>query len=118
MALRRVAALSALWKGDKMVVIVGGRRVLLVRPDDAVFAYEDRCAHLGVALSEGRLEGCVLTCAAHEWQYDAASGCGINPRTARLTRFAVVVQGDAIFVDVDAPGGGAPSTPEGGPENP
>jgi toluene monooxygenase system ferredoxin subunit len=115
MALQRVAALADLWKGDKMAAVVGGRKVLLVRTDDDVFAYEDRCAHLGVALSDGRLDGCVLTCAAHEWRYDVTSGCGINPRTARLTPFAVVVRDGAIFVDVDST---VPPVPRRGPDQP
>jgi toluene monooxygenase system ferredoxin subunit len=105
MAYRRVAALTALWKGDMMGAVVDGRKVLVIRSDDAVLAYEDRCAHLGVALSEGRLDGCVLTCAAHHWQYDVATGRGINPSVACLKRFDVLVEHDVIYVDVEpAPG--------------
>jgi toluene monooxygenase system ferredoxin subunit len=96
----RVATLDELWSGEMRGCVVGGRRVLVVRLDDTAYAYEDRCAHLGVALSEGRLEGHVLTCAAHDWEYDARTGHGINPASARLTPFRVRVQGGEIFVDV------------------
>jgi len=102
MAFERVAALRDLWKGDMMAAVVSGRKVLLVRTDDAVFAYEDRCAHLGVALSLGRLDGRVLTCSAHHWQYDVETGRGINPAAACLTRFAVSVEDGTILVDVEA----------------
>jgi toluene monooxygenase system ferredoxin subunit len=81
---------------------LNGRRVLLVRTEAGYAAFEDRCAHLGVRLSEGSLSGCVLTCRAHHYQYDAASGQGINPRSVRLARFPVEVTKDAVLVDVPA----------------
>jgi toluene monooxygenase system ferredoxin subunit len=100
MAFLRAALADALWSGEKLGVTLGGRRVLLVRCDGDVYAYEDRCAHLGLPLSGGRLEGEVLTCAAHEWQYDVRTGRGINPKQAKLRSFAVEVRDGAIWVDV------------------
>jgi toluene monooxygenase system ferredoxin subunit len=100
MAFAKAAPLEALPAGGMLACVVGGRKVLLVREAGAVHAYEDRCAHLGVPLSQGRLEGGVLTCGAHEWEYDAASGCGVNPASARMKRFAVKVEDGGIWVDV------------------
>ena len=100
MAFERVAALDELWDGDLRAVDVGGVAVLLVRLGADVVAYADRCAHLGVPMSFGSLSGRVLTCSAHHYQYDAATGQGINPRTARLERFPVEVRGGDVFVDV------------------
>jgi toluene monooxygenase system ferredoxin subunit len=101
MAFTPVAALAELWSGELTARTVGGRQVLLVRIADAVHAYEDRCAHLGVPLSTGQLEGDVLTCSAHQWQYDIRSGFGLNPRTCRLTPFPVRVEHGQVLVDVD-----------------
>ena|SRR5579859_3948948 len=100
MAFERVLMLDELWRGEMRGVRVGGKKVLLVRIDDTVHAYEDRCAHQGALLSEGSLQGGVLTCSLHHWQYDAATGLGVNPRSACLTRFAVEVDHGEIFVDV------------------
>jgi toluene monooxygenase system ferredoxin subunit len=101
MAFTKVAALDDLWGGEMTARIVAGRKILLVRIGDHTYAYEDRCAHLGVALSEGRLDGDVLTCSAHDWQYDVRSGKGINPASACLTPFAVRIEAGNIMVDVD-----------------
>jgi toluene monooxygenase system ferredoxin subunit len=79
---------------------LNGRRVLVVRTDEGYAAFEDRCAHLGMRLSEGALSGCVLTCRAHHYQYDARSGQGINPKSVRLARFPVEVSEGAVLVDV------------------
>lgn len=39
-----------------------------------VAAITDRCPHSGARLSEGMLEGCVVTCARHGSQFDVRSG--------------------------------------------
>jgi toluene monooxygenase system ferredoxin subunit len=83
-------------------VRVEEKRVLLANVGGEVIALLDRCAHQGVALSEGRLDGGTLVCRAHGWSYDATTGCGINPRSARLTRFPVRIEGGVILVDVAA----------------
>jgi toluene monooxygenase system ferredoxin subunit len=99
MAFVRCAVLDELWDGEMAPCVIEQRRVLLIRLDGTVFAYEDKCAHLGVALSEGDLRDGVLTCAAHHYQYDARSGQGINPRTVRLRRFPVRLEDGQISVD-------------------
>lgn len=63
-----------------------------------MFAYEDRCAHLGVPLSEGTLEAHVLTCRAHHYSYDARTGAGINPKNVRLVGVAVAVRDGRIWL--------------------
>jgi toluene monooxygenase system ferredoxin subunit len=105
MAFQRALELDALWSGEMIGVVIGDRRVLLVHCDGEIFAYEDRCSHLGVPLRAGRLLGQVLTCSAHEWSYDVRSGCGINPKKARLKSFPVEVRDGAIWVDLGEPQG-------------
>src|SRR5258706_10991166 len=107
MSFEHATSLGDLWVGELTGVVVGGTRVLLVRLADGVRAFEDRCAHKGLRLSEGRLAGTTLTCAAHEWCYDVASGRSIDPAGACLRAFAVHVEGDDVLVDVEAPAKGA-----------
>jgi len=103
MAFRRAALLDDLWEGDMAGVVVDGRKLLLVRLDGAVHAYDNRCLHLGVALSEGQLADGVLTCRAHHYQYDARTGCGINPRAMQLRSYPIEIRDDTVFVDLEAP---------------
>jgi toluene monooxygenase system ferredoxin subunit len=101
MTLRPASTLDDLWDGDMTGCVLAGRKVLLVRMGEAVYAYEDRCAHLGVALSEGKLEGCVLTCGAHLYQYDVRTGEGVNPKSVRLTSLPVQIVDGTILVELD-----------------
>jgi toluene monooxygenase system ferredoxin subunit len=102
MALQSVVPDDELWDGEMRGLVVAGRKVLLLRVRGKVHAYEDRCAHLGVALSEGVLADCVLTCRAHHYTYDASTGAGINPKTAQLRAFPVEARDGAIYIDVEA----------------
>jgi toluene monooxygenase system ferredoxin subunit len=101
MSFVKAASLDELWIGEKVGVVVGGCPVLLVNVEGTVCAYEDRCRHKGIALSQGKLDGHALTCAVHGWTYDARTGAGINPERTQLIRFPVKVEGNTIFVDVE-----------------
>jgi len=98
---QRAVAFAELWNGELRGLVIQGKKVLVVRIDDAVYAYEDRCAHQGVMLSKGSLVGTVLSCSAHGWQYDVCTGCGVNPERAELKRLPVKVEGGSVFVDVE-----------------
>jgi toluene monooxygenase system ferredoxin subunit len=102
MSWQRVASLSDIWDGEMMACHAGPHRVLLVRHEGVLRAYEDRCCHLGVPLSKGELQGGVLTCYAHHWQYDVRTGRGINPANAELRAFPVQVSNGDILVNPPA----------------
>jgi len=93
-----------LWIGEMAGVNVDGRPVLLVNVEGTVCAYEDRCLHRSFPLSQGKLAGNRLVCAAHEWTYDAATGCGINPDGVALRRYDVRIVAGQIEVDVELKG--------------
>lgn len=59
-------------------------------------AVADRCPHAGAVLSEGELEGSVLTCPRHGSQFDVRSGERVRgPADEAIATFEVV-QGDGF----------------------
>jgi toluene monooxygenase system ferredoxin subunit len=100
MAFHAVARVDEVWEGELRTAAAAGRRLVLLRAGDRFVAYEDRCVHLGVPISAGRLDRGVLTCGAHHWQYDAATGCGTNPANVALRSFPTRVRDGAIEVDL------------------
>jgi toluene monooxygenase system ferredoxin subunit len=105
-----VLAESELWLGEMRRVRLGDARVLLLRTDAGLFAYEDRCPHLGLPLSTGTLEGQTLTCAAHQFQFDATTGQGINPSCLRLRVYPIECKAGMIRVDLSCPPSDAEET--------
>jgi toluene monooxygenase system ferredoxin subunit len=101
MAFEPVMRLDELWSGEMTGHSVRGQRVLLINVDGSIHAYADACPHMRTPLSNGALEGRVLTCATHGWVFDVTSGKGINPARACLTEYPVLVEGNDILIDVE-----------------
>ena len=99
MGLRKVCSRDALMGGEKLAVTAGRRRVLLVDIGGRLCAYEDRCPHKGVPLSDGALSAATLTCAAHHWTFDAMLGRGVNPEGTVLVPVPYVLADGAVWID-------------------
>ncbi|HEV2371537.1 MAG TPA: aromatic ring-hydroxylating dioxygenase subunit alpha [Streptosporangiaceae bacterium] len=62
---------SALRRGQVVEVTFWKRSIALFRGEDGVLrAVNNRCAHRQLALTEGRVVGCALTCMYHGWSHD------------------------------------------------
>jgi nitrite reductase/ring-hydroxylating ferredoxin subunit len=99
-----LAETDEFWDGEMDSFDVGTTEVLVVRIDGEFHAYNGICPHQSISLVEGKLDGNVLTCSAHEWQFDACTGLGINPASECLVRHAVEVRDGKVFVSVNPRG--------------
>jgi toluene monooxygenase system ferredoxin subunit len=93
-----IADESDLWDGEMEPYHLDGQEILLIRLDGEYHAYDGACPHQGTSLSAGTLDDGVLTCSAHEWEFDARTGQGINPRIACLRRREVRIAGGRVLV--------------------
>jgi toluene monooxygenase system ferredoxin subunit len=102
MAFRKVCTLDDLWEGDMTEVELDGEDILLVWPEQhEVQAYQAVCPHQDIPLAEGKFDGRVMMCRAHQWTFDGKTGQGINPKDCKLARYAVKVEGDDVYVDTE-----------------
>ena len=102
MSYQRVARLDEFPAGSGLAARIGEIEVGLFRVGDEVYAMENRCPHADSPLSEGLLEGCVITCSAHGWDFDVRTG--YKPGDADgfpIPCFAVEVRGEEVWVDLD-----------------
>ena len=94
----RVAKVSDIPPGQGRVVVVQGRPVALFNLDGSLYALSNVCLHRGGPIGEGELDGTVVTCPLHGWEYDVRTGSNtINP-AARLSTFPVRIEGDDVLV--------------------
>jgi NAD(P)H-dependent nitrite reductase small subunit len=104
-AFQRAAALAQIPEDGGLQVKLGSAELALFRVDDRVFAIEDPCPHAGFPLSQGQLDGRVVICPAHGWEFDLESGASpYHPEAALVRRFAVRVEAGEVWVDVGAAG--------------
>ena len=83
-------------------VSIDGRDVLVANIDGEYFATDDSCTHSGSSLSEGKLEGCTITCGWHAAEFDCTSGKLIKfPVKIRdLTSYKVITESENIFLEM------------------
>jgi nitrite reductase/ring-hydroxylating ferredoxin subunit/uncharacterized membrane protein len=65
---------SDLRDGEPKAVVAQETPVLLLRHGDGIHAVHDRCAHRGCSLSEGTIDGHVVTCRCHGSRFDLRDG--------------------------------------------
>jgi nitrite reductase/ring-hydroxylating ferredoxin subunit len=86
--------------GDRAVVELDGRRILLLRVGGELHAFDNACPHEGNPLVEGEVLGDVLECAYHGWRFDLATGaCLAGDEAAH--RYPAVADGDEIRIGLD-----------------
>jgi nitrite reductase/ring-hydroxylating ferredoxin subunit len=96
--LRNVARVEDVPPGSARAVQAGDAEIALFHCDDGFHATQGHCLHLGGPLGRGRLNGCVVTCPWHGWQYDVRTGENEFDRALRLETYEVVVEDGEIKV--------------------
>jgi 3-phenylpropionate/trans-cinnamate dioxygenase ferredoxin subunit len=69
-----VAKSGELADGTMKEVTVQGRPILLAKVGDRYYAADGRCPHMAGVLTQGKLEGTVVTCPRHSSQFDLTDG--------------------------------------------
>lgn len=94
-----VITLDDLWEGEMTEVRVGDELILLIHlAGGDIRAYQGVCPHQKSPLADGNLNGHVLTCAAHLWQFNLLTGEGVNPTGCQLHRYEVKIEHETISV--------------------
>jgi nitrite reductase (NADH) small subunit/3-phenylpropionate/trans-cinnamate dioxygenase ferredoxin subunit len=84
-----------------MAVQVGPERVALFNVAGTIFAIGDTCTHRGGPLSDGVLDGTLVTCPWHGAEFDVRTGQNVTPPAPQpVSCFKVRVQGDDIEIEV------------------
>ncbi len=110
-----VAKAGELVDGSMKQVSAGGREILVARVGDTYYSADNRCPHMGGNLSQGTLEGTIVSCPRHHSQFDLTDGhvvrwtdwTGILLATGKLLKaprrietHEVKQEGDSILVDL------------------
>lgn len=96
-----VADLDELGEGEMMAVEVDGEPVCLAKVNGEVCAFTDNCTHISGPLSEGDLEGAVLTCPWHGARFDVRTGKVLRgPARQDILTYPVQIEGKAILIQL------------------
>jgi 3-phenylpropionate/trans-cinnamate dioxygenase ferredoxin subunit len=97
-----VARLEEVRPGALHEVEAAGRSLLLANVQGEVYAIAALCTHLEGPLSQGTLEGSVLTCPWHGSRFDVRTGGVLNrPATEALATYPVRVEDGDVKVALE-----------------
>jgi nitrite reductase (NADH) small subunit len=95
-----VARADEIPPGSVTMVSVGDEQIAVAHVDGSFYATQGTRIHLQGPLGEGRLEGTVLSCPWHGWQYDVRTGENEFDRAIQLRTYEVRVEDGDVKVAV------------------
>lgn len=104
----RVAETSEIRVGKIKKVKAGDMDVLIANVDGAFYAVDSLCTHYGGDLSEGKLEGKILTCPIHGAKFDVTTGKVVSSPTEPLDRpeienlltYTLKIENQEVFIKI------------------
>ena len=88
--------------GQMKKITVGGKEIIVSNVDGNYFAIDDTCTHSGASLSEGKLDGSIVTCDWHGAQFDCKNGKLVKfpGEIEALKSYKIVIESENIFVEI------------------
>ncbi len=97
----RVASVKEIPVGTGKEVVIGDRLLAVYHLEgDEFHVLDGICPHAGGPLAEGTVQGNIVTCPWHGWQFDVTTGRHCLTPQIQQTRYACRVVGDDVYVDL------------------
>ena len=94
-----IAKKSDVAEGAGKLVEVDGKKIALFNVGGEISAIDNTCTHQGGPLCDGQLDGSIVTCPWHGWQYDVKTGVSpVNP-AAKVNKYNIKVEGDSVLLE-------------------
>jgi nitrite reductase/ring-hydroxylating ferredoxin subunit len=103
--LRAISA-SELPESQRRTLVVDGHTIMLFNSYGRLFAFDNRCPHMGFPLDRGTVQDCILTCHWHHARFDLETGGTFDQWADDVRVFPVRVEEGSVLVDVADRGDG------------
>jgi len=97
-----VGKASDIPSGKMQKVTADGKEILVVNIAGNYYAINDTCTHAGASLSEGNLDGSIITCGWHGAKFDCKTGrlSAFPAKIKDIGAYRVVIESENIFLEV------------------
>jgi nitrite reductase/ring-hydroxylating ferredoxin subunit len=92
----RVADKSEIPIGKTKKVVVQGKEILVANVNGSFYAIGNVCTHSGGDLSQGALDGNIITCPKHKSKFDVTTGKVVSP--PKMGLFHPKIQNELSYV--------------------
>lgn len=94
----KVASTKDVPEGEGIVVQANGSEIALFNVAGEFYAIHNVCRHAGGSLGDGFLEGDIVACPIHGWQYNVKNGACLIAPSISVKSYQVKVAGSDIFI--------------------
>src|SRR5713226_6949607 len=96
-----IARIDEIAPGEAKMVEVEGKKIAIFNREGDYYAIDDTCPHARGPLSEGEVEGEVVTCPWHGSKFNIKTGEVLGPPARRgVDSYRVQVEGSIIKIEV------------------
>ena len=107
MVFEKVAQTQEISVGQMKTFKLGSKEVLIINVNGQYYAIGNNCTHQGGNISNGTLQGNIVTCPKHKAQFDVTNGKVvshpkmpfIHPKIADQAVYKVKIEGTDILVE-------------------
>ncbi len=85
--------------GTSLELVVEDRIIALYNVEGEFYALDGICPHNGGPLGKGKLDGCIVTCPWHGWQFDVRSGQSQLTETICQPGYQVRVVDEDVMIE-------------------
>jgi nitrite reductase/ring-hydroxylating ferredoxin subunit len=85
-------------EGQGFAAEIGGKEVALFRVAGEIVAIDNACPHAGGPLAQGTVEAGIVTCPWHGWQFNACTGCSVEPEGKEVGKYSVKNEGGKVYL--------------------
>lgn len=96
----RLASVDEIEPGAGKEITAAGRIIALFNVDGELHAIDGICAHAGGPVGKGSLDGSIVTCPWHGWQYDVRSGQHCLTPTICQQSFPVTIENGEVWIEL------------------
>jgi len=98
-----VARIHEIPPGRSKVIREGDLQIALFNLGDIFYAIDNICPHSGGPLSKGELQGEVVKCPWHGWQFNIKTGLSPIIPEVCVKIYQIRVEGGQVLVDLESP---------------
>jgi nitrite reductase (NADH) small subunit len=96
----QVAKITEIPAGTIREFQLAGKTFAIANVGGKYYAINNTCLHRAGPLGQGSLQGNIVTCPWHGWEYDVITGKLVHNANMGVASYPTEVRGEEVFVDV------------------
>jgi len=75
------------------------KEIAVFNIDGEYFAIDNHCPHKGIGLCDGMVDGYVVSCPGHGWEFDLKTGKGVRMPVS-VNRYNVTIKDGELHIEI------------------